>query len=225
MKYLVVVAHPDDEILGAGASIFKWTSQGDNVFVLVLCSQVDKRNNRPSENELSLDVLNANKIIGVTNIFKRDFKNLALNSTPHFEIVEAIEEVINEVEPDIVITHHPSDLNIDHFVVSLACNAASKLFVRKPNIKPIKKVLYMEVLSSTDWNINPAYSVFNPNYFVEVGEKAIQAKIDSLAQYIGVMRDYPHSRSKESLMALATIRGSQSGEMYAEAFQIGFERD
>ena len=31
MKYLIVVAHPDDEVLGAGASIWKWAHNGDQV--------------------------------------------------------------------------------------------------------------------------------------------------------------------------------------------------
>lgn len=29
MKYLIVVAHPDDEVLGFGASIYKWTKKGE----------------------------------------------------------------------------------------------------------------------------------------------------------------------------------------------------
>lgn len=29
MKYLMVVGHPDDEVLGAGVSIYKWTKPGD----------------------------------------------------------------------------------------------------------------------------------------------------------------------------------------------------
>ena len=33
MKYLIVVAHPDDEVLGAGASIWKWAHNGDQVDV------------------------------------------------------------------------------------------------------------------------------------------------------------------------------------------------
>ena len=31
MQYLIVVAHPDDEVLGCGASIYKWTKKGDVV--------------------------------------------------------------------------------------------------------------------------------------------------------------------------------------------------
>lgn len=36
MKYLIVVAHPDDEVLGAGASIYKWTHKGDTVDVAIM---------------------------------------------------------------------------------------------------------------------------------------------------------------------------------------------
>ena len=35
MKYLLVVAHPDDEVLGAGASIWNWTRNGDVVDVTI----------------------------------------------------------------------------------------------------------------------------------------------------------------------------------------------
>ena len=36
MKYLIVVAHPDDEVLGAGASIWKWGHNGDQMAMLSL---------------------------------------------------------------------------------------------------------------------------------------------------------------------------------------------
>ena len=39
MKYLVVVAHPDDEVLGAGASIRKLIQEGNEV---ALCVMVGK---------------------------------------------------------------------------------------------------------------------------------------------------------------------------------------
>ena len=39
MKYLIVVAHPDDEVLGCGASIYKWTKNGDVVDSLYWCEQ------------------------------------------------------------------------------------------------------------------------------------------------------------------------------------------
>ena len=39
MKYLIVVAHPDDEVLGAGASIWKWIRNGDTVDVCIMCTE------------------------------------------------------------------------------------------------------------------------------------------------------------------------------------------
>ena len=33
VKYLIVLAHPDDEVLGCGASIYKRTKKGDTVDV------------------------------------------------------------------------------------------------------------------------------------------------------------------------------------------------
>ena len=38
MKYLLVVAHPDDEVLGAGASMWKWSHEGDKVDVAIMCT-------------------------------------------------------------------------------------------------------------------------------------------------------------------------------------------
>ena len=55
MKYLIVVAHPDDEVLGAGASIFKWTKSGDIVDVAIMCAEAKARAFRPDDNELEDD--------------------------------------------------------------------------------------------------------------------------------------------------------------------------
>ena len=43
MKYLLVVAHPDDEVLGAGASINKWCKDGDTVDVAIMCTEANAR--------------------------------------------------------------------------------------------------------------------------------------------------------------------------------------
>ena len=43
MNYLVVVAHPDDEVLGAGATIHKLTKSGNNVAVAIMVSQAAAR--------------------------------------------------------------------------------------------------------------------------------------------------------------------------------------
>jgi len=65
---------------------------------------------------------------------------------------------------------------------------------------------------------------FRPNTYVEVGQEGVDMKIKALAQYRGVMRPYPHPRSEESLKSLATLRGSESGCLYAEAFECALRR-
>ena len=52
MKYLIVVAHPDDEVLGCGASIYKWTKKGDVVDVCIMCTEAKARAFRPDDKEL-----------------------------------------------------------------------------------------------------------------------------------------------------------------------------
>ena len=49
MKYLLVVAHPDDEVLGAGASMWKWCKNGDTVDVAIMCTEAKARAFRPDD--------------------------------------------------------------------------------------------------------------------------------------------------------------------------------
>ena len=45
MKYLLVVAHPDDEVLGAGASIYKFSKE-HTVDVCIMSADVKARAQR-----------------------------------------------------------------------------------------------------------------------------------------------------------------------------------
>ena len=90
------------------------------------------------------------------------------------------------------------------------------------NVPKLHMFAYMEVLSSTEWSLNSADNRFTPNYFVEVGKEGIDTKIEALSAYTGVMRPFPHPRSKEAIEGLAAYRGAQSGCSYAEAFETVF---
>jgi LmbE family N-acetylglucosaminyl deacetylase len=218
------VSHPDDEVLGAGATMHKLTKSGKEINVCILCGDAEARTKRPKVEVLKDNITTAAGILGVNKSIAGNFPNIEMNTVPHLEIVQFIENAIRKVQAEVVITHHPADLNNDHLNTSIACQAAVRLFQRRDDVLPIKDFLFMEVLSATEWGLNPSLNQFNPNTYVEIFEEGIEKKIESLSKYKGVMRDYPHPRSKESLRALATYRGSQAGVMYAEAFQSVFRR-
>ncbi len=220
MNYLIVVAHPDDEVLGAGASIYKWTRHGDEVDVCIMSSEAKARAYRPDDKELDDDTHKAVASLGVKKLYEGTFPNIEMNTVPHLQLVQFIEQAILESAPDIVITHHPADPNNDHLQTSMACQEAIRLAQRRSEVKPLREFWYMEVPSCTEWAVNSAMDRFRPNCFVEVGIDGIRAKVDALGMYRGVMRPYPHPRSEEFIKGLATYRGSQFQQKYAEAFEV-----
>ena len=220
MKYLIVVAHPDDEVLGAGASIWKWSHEGDQVDVCIMCTEAKARAFRPVDKELDDDTHAALKYIGVNKEYEGTFPNIEMNTMPHLQLVQFIENAIKESEPDIIITHHPADTNNDHLQTSMACQEAIRLFQRRTEVKRVKEFWYMEVPSCSEWAINNAMNLFRPNCYVEVGEVGVDAKVKALSMYRGVMRPYPHPRSAEYISGLAAVRGSQWGVNYAESFEV-----
>lgn len=219
---LSVTAHPDDEVLGFGATASKLGKEGYKIFNCILSGEVNARRNRPDLDKLVEDTRNAQKLMNCQEPIMGPFPNMELNTIPHLELVQFIERIIENVKPDCIFTHHPNDMNDDHYHVSKACQAASRLYQRK-DIKRISGLYFMEILSSTDWAYPTVANSFQPNTFFEVGEDNINAKIKALSSYQGVMRDFPHPRSLEIIKGLAAYRGGQAGLKYAEAFQCVFQ--
>ena len=131
MKYLIVVAHPDDEVLGCGASVYKWTKKGAVVDVCIMCTEAKARAFRPDDKELDEDTRAALAHIGVSKEYEGKFPNIEMNTVTHMNLVQFIEGAIRESEPDIIITHHPADTNNDHLQTSMACQEAIRLFQRR----------------------------------------------------------------------------------------------
>lgn len=221
MRFLFVVAHPDDEILGAGATICKLLEDGNEVFVYIL-NKTDETRYQDTPEKLEGDTKRCAEMMAYTGIKIGEFPNLRFDTVPHIELVKSIECAIRNCKPDIIVTHHPDDPNIDHIHTSMACQVACRLGQRcRDYAHPISELMYMEVKSATDWAFN---NKFNPNTFFGVEASHIEKKIKALQIYENVVREHPHPRSERAIVSLAEYRGSQCGYDYAEAFESVFKR-
>lgn len=223
MNYLVVAAHPDDEVLGAGATIHRLIENGNNVSVAIMVGKASARANLSAT--LSEDEAKAMAILGVKKVYQADFPNIKINTVPHLDLVQFIEKCIHDSQVEAIITHHPADVNIDHVETSRAVIAACRLFQRTNGVPRLRELMYMEVPSSTEWSLNSAENRFVPNTWVEVGKEGIEKKLEALNAYTGVLRPYPHPRSEPALEGLAAYRGAQAGLDYAEAFECVFRSE
>jgi len=226
MKHLFVVAHPDDEVLGAGAFIYDAVHKGDKVAVLVL-NTCDTTRYLDDFNQIQDDLMKSHKILGITHTFTSSYKDSNFHNEDHREMVQIIENAIREFQPDYVFTQHPGDINTDHYWTAASCMEAFRLWQRENGeiINPIKGLYLMEVQSSTDWALNPSIEKFDPNTYVKVSREGVEAKIEALAVYENVIRKAPHPRSVDALLSLPVLRGSQAGVPLAEAFECVFRME
>jgi len=107
------------------------------------------------------------------------------------------------------------DLNADHRLVNQAIMTA----VRPTPGQAVAAVYGFETLSSTEWVFHSRGTSFRPNRFVGI-ERTLKLKLDALRAYQAEMRDFPHSRSYETVEMLAKLRGSAVGLAAAEAFTV-----
>ena len=56
MKVLVIVAHPDDEVLGMGGTIAKHSSNGDKIHVVYMTTGITSRRNPRYSNKASYEI-------------------------------------------------------------------------------------------------------------------------------------------------------------------------
>lgn len=222
MRYLFVMAHPDDEA-DVGGTIYKLGEQSHEVAVAILVGKVAARRNLSSkleqEETASMDLL------GVKKVFHADFPNIKMNTTPHLELVQFIEGCIEDWGAEAIVTHHTADVNIDHSVTGTAAIAACRLFQRKAGVPRLRLMLMAETACATEWALDSSKNRFTPNYYVEIGEDGLDAKVKSHAVYDGVMRPYSHPESEEVYRGLAAYRGAQAGLNYAEAFECVFRSE
>lgn len=213
---LIVVAHSDDETIGMGGTIKRHYENGDKVYVISMTDGVSSRNeNESKKSERVLASQKASEILNFEWKKRFDYSDNQMDKCTILEVTKNIEEIKLIIKPDIVYTHSCADLNVDHRIVSHAVLTA---FRPQPE-ETCREIRLFEINSSTDYGHKDITGDFNPNLFINIS-KTWDSKLKALYAYTLEMREYPHSRSFESIKNLAKRRGNQVGIEMAEAFQI-----
>ena len=225
MRVLAVVAHPDDEVLGPGATLAKHASDGDETAVVMLgdgvSARYDEQTQETSE-QISRRRERARRAcdkIGVETVRFHTFPDNQFDTVPLLDLVKTIEDEIESFGPDVLYTHHHGDLNIDHELTARATVTAARPLPKSD----IDGIYGFETLSSTEWSLPTADNAFTPTSFVDVSEH-VDAKLDALRTYENELETHPHPRTPENVRRNLELWGAKSGLEAAEAFTVIRER-
>lgn len=221
---MVVAAHPDDELLGLGATMHRLIREQEvttHVVILGegLTSRADRRDTEEWEKELAEHRKNMHKAqekIGYHSLNAHDFPDNRFDTVALLDLIKVVEQEKKEFRPEVIFAHHGGDLNIDHRRTFEAVMTAS----RPVKGEETKTILTFETPSSTEWAASSGSQAFHPNVYIEVSEKDLQAKIEGMECYRYEKRDWPHPRSPEALRVRARHMGAINGCDYAEAFNL-----
>lgn len=215
-KVIVISAHPDDEILGAGGTLLKHKSSGDDL-AWVIITRIEETNGFTKErvSTRELEIQDVSDSLGFSKVYKLNYPTMGLNSEIVNEMIPKISSIFNEFEPEVIYVMNRSDAHSDHRYTFDAVAACTKSF-RYPFIK---KVLMYECISETEFAPQLPEKVFIPNYFVDISDFQSD-KIKLMQIYKSELSEHPFPRSIANINALATFRGATVGVNYAEAFQI-----
>jgi LmbE family N-acetylglucosaminyl deacetylase len=216
MRVLAVAAHPDDEVIGPGATLALHARSGDEVAVLIMA---DGKTSRPNgdrlglEDESQAETAAAAAVLGISAWQRLQFADNQLDTYPLLELAQRIGDVVTDFQPDVVYTHHIGDLNVDHELTARAALIASR-----PHVSSVRWLLSFPTLSATDAGY-ASREPFVASIYVDVTE-TMGAKLAAMRCYASEVRDRPHPRSLEVLEAHAVLAGSFANMALAEVFSV-----
>ena len=221
-KVLFIAVHPDDETLACGGTIFKHKEQGDEIYWLTI-TNVTKDHPMKFTDELVAErkqlVDRISLYYGFNETISLDLPTIYLHTIDLAEFVNKLNQVINRIQPNVIYIPFKNDVHSDHRITFEAVYSCTKSF-RKPFVE---KVYMIEALSETEFAPAIPSETFVPNVYVDI-TCYIDKKIEAMSIYEKEIMPEPFPRSLSSIKALARVRGSRAGVMYAEAFMLLYER-
>ena len=200
-KVLVLAPHTDDGELGAGGFINKLCSEGKEVYYFAFSTAEESVPEGFPKNILEKELMQATNKLGIPkeNIIIKKYAVRKLNFHRQ-EILEDLIEFGKKNHFDLVLIPSTIDVHQDHQTIAIEGIRAFK----NTNIFSYELI----------WN----NLEFKNQCFIEISEKNLQAKIDSLKCYNS--QGFRNYLSEEFIRSLAKVRGVQSGINLAESFEI-----
>lgn len=209
MKVLAVGAHPDDIEIGCGGTLVLFKRKGHEVYILILTRGEASGDPTVREKECR----KAASILGADELIFGNLQDTKI--TDGIETIMAIENVINQIKPDIIFTHSYKDGHQDHRNTGMAALSAAR---------NSKKVLLYESPA--------ALREFCPQVFVDIST-TFDVKLKALEMFgsqaskvyfkgsnmLDHVRNFPYVSN--AVEGLARFRGFQAGVTFAEAFEVG----
>jgi LmbE family N-acetylglucosaminyl deacetylase len=216
---LVIAPHPDDEVLGCGATIRKKVLEGHNVYILIMTNAHKTIPERYTEEKLKRirdAAKKAHNILGTKETFYEDFPALMLDQYPLYKIAEAISSIIKKKNIDTVYIPHHGDIHIDHKIVFNAAMVACRPIADYS----VKRIFAYETLSETEWANPYSSDIFVPSYFETITIENFNYKCEAMKCYASQLKEFPAARSIENIEALAKFRGASINVERAESFSL-----
>jgi LmbE family N-acetylglucosaminyl deacetylase len=213
-RCLVVVAHPDDEVLGCGGLIKKLTSNKTRVLVLFINDgykeRFEEHNVIDIEDEKYKQIEGSSEQLGFDYI-ALDYEASRFDNYNQRLINDEVDSVIKQFNPDTIMTHSEGDLHQDHLVV----NKSVMICSRSKENSNIKRIITFPTQSSSE--INPTFN-FKPNLIIDI-EDYMDFKIKAMDSYTFEHEDI--SRSNVSLLKWVNYWGLLSpSKRQSEPYEI-----
>ena len=214
-RVLIVSPHPDDETLGVGGTIAKYSAQGAEVFVLMVSGHLPPLYRREDYDKTVAEAHVAFELLGVAKSKFLEIPATMIGDLPIHKLNGKISKILKDFNPHIVFCPYP-DRHLDHRLVFDSVMVATRPIGVG---RDIEIVATYETLSETHWNAPHIEPNFTPNWVVDI-KKKIEKKFEALKCYESQVSDFPGPRSIEAVEALAKFRVSQSGFGYGEGFHL-----
>lgn len=211
MRVLVISAHPDDEVIGAGGTIARHVAAGDEVHWCVVTQGYGPLMTDAELAKARQQVYAVQRFLGVKDVSFCGFPTVKLNSVPHRDLASALQAEVDKTKPEIVYTTPYCDVNADHRLVCEATMVATRPLPEST----VKKVLSYEIAPTTRFAIEP----FTPNVYVDISA-FLSKKLEAMACYETELREFPHPRSLKGIELFARERGMSVGVEVAECFYL-----